>query len=145
MGFFGKWAIGTGFRTFKLSESLRNRFKTILLDQEMDLKKIPSKNIFSSWRKMSLKKKPQKKSRNFWFFQLENWFFKLIFYLKKSIFQLKKSKCIDFFASFFKIIFLHDEKIFFDGIFLKSYLLIEENRLEAIPEWFRQFKAEKRI
>ena len=35
---------------------------------------------------------------------------------------------------FFKMIFLHDEKIFFDGIFLKSYLLIEENRLEAIPE-----------
>ena len=33
------------FLCFKLSESLWNRFKTILLDQEMNLKKYSSKNI----------------------------------------------------------------------------------------------------
>ena len=42
---------------------------------------------------------------------------------------------------FFKIIFLHDEKIFFDGIFLKVHLLVEENRLEAVSERFHLFKG----
>ena len=39
--------------------------ETILLIQEMNLKKIPSKNIFSSWRKMILKISTFFENRNF--------------------------------------------------------------------------------
>ena len=42
-----------------------------------------------------------------------------------------------------KIFFLHDEKIFFDGIFFKVQLLVKENRLEAVPERFQHFKGRK--
>ena len=84
--------------TRKLSES-------ILLNQEMNFKKIPSKNIFSSWRKMILKKSPKKK-RKFWFFQLKNQFFQVKNLLEKIDFSIEKieisrKKIRDFFQNHF--------------------------------------------
>ena len=46
---------------------------------------------------------------------------------------------------FFKIIFLHDEKIFFDGIFFEVHLLIQANRFEVISNRFQQSKGEKTV
>ena len=48
-------------------------------------------------------------------------FFQVNAYLKKNQFSWKKSKKPTFFSNFFffKMIFLQDEKIFFDGIFFK--------------------------
>ena len=70
VGFFGKCAIRTGFRTFKLSESLWNRFKTILLDQKMNFKKNPIEKYFFIMEKNDFEKKVRKKIENFDFF---NW------------------------------------------------------------------------
>ena len=55
------------------------------------------------------------KKTNILIFSIE----KSIFFLKKKIdFSIEKIKIFVFFSDiFFKIIFLHDEKIFFDGIF----------------------------
>ena len=49
---------------------------------------------------------------------------------------MKKIEKTDFFFElfFFKFIFLHDEKIFFDEIFFKVHLEIQENRLERFLE-----------
>ena len=48
------------------------------------------------------------------------------------------------FRTFFSKCFFVKEKInFFDGIFLKVHLLIEENRFKAISERFRQFIGKK--
>ena len=51
------------FPHFKLMESLRNRNKTILLDQEISFKKIRSENFIFFWSKNIFKKKVEKKSR----------------------------------------------------------------------------------
>ena len=95
---------------------------------------ITEKNIFE--------KKLEKKSE------------KMIFQLfKKSIFSSnnftwknrfsnwKKSKIFENFPRFFfKMIFLHDEKIFFDEIFLKVHLQVEENRFKAVSKRFQHFE-----
>ena len=80
------------FRIFKLPESFWNRFRTILLDQELNLKKKSSKNIYFSWRNLILKN--------------ILWFFLVIFskIMKKSLFFFKKTcfflNFIDFFEYF---------------------------------------------
>ena len=53
------------------------------------------------------------------------------FFSRNFDFSIEKIEI--FFEIFFKMIFLHDEKIFFDGIFFKVYLLVKENRFEAVP------------
>ena len=103
-----------------MSESIGNRFKTILLNQEMDLKKNPIEKYFFIMEKNDFENFGFQKKFKILIFSIEklifpskcftwkNWFF----YWKNQNFQLfLKSKI-------FKIIFLHDEKIFFDGIFL---------------------------
>ena len=64
---------------------------------------------------------------------MKNRFFQVKNLLEKINFSIEKIKNFRFFLKIeiFKIIFLHDEKIFFDGIFL-IHLLIQENRLEAV-------------
>ena len=42
---------------------------------------------------------------------------------------------------FLKLFFDRKKLCFFDGIFFKVHLLIQENRLEAISERFQQFKG----
>ena len=62
---FGRHVFRMGFPRFKLPGAFRNRFKTILLDQEMNFKKkIHRKTIFFSGRKTFSKKKLE----NFRFF-----------------------------------------------------------------------------
>ena len=110
----------------------------------MNLKKNPIEKYFFIMEKNDFEKKSQKKIEKSWFFQLKNWFFQVKFLLEKIDFSIEKIEISRiFFEIFFKIIFLHDEKIFFDGIFLKVQLLVKENRLEAVPERYRQFKDKK--
>ena len=54
---------------------------------------------------------------------------------------LKDFQNVIFFYShnFFKLNFLHDEKIFFDGNFFEVILLLWENRFKAVLECFRDF------
>ena len=67
--------------------------------------------------KINLEKKISSKNRKFSFFQLENRFFQVKNLLEKIDFPIEKMKIFDFCSRFFfKINFLHDEKIFFDGI-----------------------------
>ena len=89
----------------------------------MNLKKNPIEKYFFIMEKNDFEKNLEKIFEKFRFFQLKNRNFSNIF----SRF-------------FFKIIFLHDEKIFFDGIFLKVQLQIQENRLEAVSGRSRQYK-----
>ena len=111
----------------------RNRFETALKRFSSmcrwTLKKISSKNIFSSWRKIILKifkkifldifekffeksifSKIEKSKEKTSIFPRK---FPDFFFEKKSIFFLKIFKK----TYFFKLVFFHDEKIFFDGIF----------------------------
>ena len=88
-----------------------------------------------------MKKKVRKKSWFFRFFFMKIDFFQVSIYLKKIDFSIEKIKMFVFFLSFFfKFIFLHDAKIFFDGIFFKAHLEIQENWLEVVSERFRQYK-----
>ena len=49
-----------------------------------------------------------------------------------------------FFSTLFLKIFFDSKKIyFFDGIFFKVYLLLQEKRFEAVSERSRQFKTRK--
>ena len=74
--------LGRHQRRFILSETLWNCLQSILLIQELNFKKIPSENIFSSWRKIILK-------NDFWK-KIET---KMIFsFFEKSIFSRKKLK-----------------------------------------------------
>ena len=47
------------------------------------------------------------------------------------------------FRFFFKIIFLHAEKIFFDDIFLKSHLRYQDNHFDTVSERFYPLKVLK--
>ena len=72
-------------------------------------------------------KKISKKNREISIFQFKILFFQVTILLEKIDFSIEKIKISRFFFEiFFKIIFLHDEKIFFDGIFFKPHLLIQE-------------------
>ena len=95
-------------------ESFRNRSKTILLNQEMNLKKSHRKICFHHGEKWFWKKI----SKTIWFFSIE----KSIF--SSKIFTWKNRNFSKFFWVFFKIIFLHDEKIVFDNFwsFEKVYV-----------------------
>ena len=61
---FGRHVFRMGFPRFKLSGAFRNRFKTILLNQEMNLKKNPIEKIYFFCSKNFFKKKLE----NFRFF-----------------------------------------------------------------------------
>ena len=108
-------------RTFNTSETLEYRFKMILLDQGMDLKKIPSKNIFSFWGKNILKNKIWK---HFFFVSQKISNLEILDFSKTSTFPREKIKISisrkksDFFQNFFLKIFF--DPIFFRWIFFKS-------------------------
>ena len=64
--------------------------------------------------------------------------------VEKNFENFKISIRILFFSTFFfKIIFRPEKIIFFDRIFFKVHLLVQENRFEAVPERFQQFRAKK--
>ena len=79
-----------GFDTFKLPESFRNCARSILLDQEMDLEKISSKNIYFFVSKFFLKKVQKKKTNIFkiWNFSFKS--LKNILALKAKNFRFQK-------------------------------------------------------
>ena len=141
------------FEDFMCVETFWNYIKMILLISEMRFKKISSKNIFSSRRKIILKKSSRFFFRTFSIFEKKNVF--EIFLLEKiRLFQVKKSrKNVFFFKNqkcpkknrelFFKIIFLHDEKIFFDEIFFKPHLQYQENHFDTVSESFYAHKVFK--
>ena len=79
------------------SKNLSNRFSWISI---WTLKKIPSKNIFSSWRKISLKKKSSKKKLVFSIFFHENWFFSSKHLLEIFWFFNRKNQNVRFFVEF---------------------------------------------
>ena len=121
----------------KVSESTRNVFKMILLDQEMNFKKI--------------KKNPIRK--NIFFVRIFFSIF-LIFSLKIGNFRnfrnyrisMKKSKFSKNIFEFFKKYFC-PEKTFFRSVFrsdfFKVHLLVKENHFKEIRSWFRQFGGTK--
>ena len=112
--------------------------KWFSLNRRWALKKIPSKNIFSSWRKNILKKISKKNQ----FFQLKNHFFSSKkFTWKNRFFNWKNQNFSKKNRDFFKMIFLPDEKIFFDGIFFKVHLLFQENRSEAFSARFHHSRC----
>ena len=82
---FGRHVFRMGFPRFKLPGAFRNRFKTILLDQEMNLKKIPSKKYIFFWSKNFFKKKVG----NFSFFSFDFQHFekKINFFEKLKLFR----------------------------------------------------------
>ena len=103
---------------------------------------------FSSTRRWTLKKS----HRKIFFQHGEKWFWKKYqknpksfhFFNRKIDFSIEKMKTLrGKIWFFFKFNFLHDGKIFFDRIFFKVHLPIKENRSEAVPERFRQFKGTK--
>ena len=111
-------------------ESFWNLFKTILLIQEMNLKKIPSKKNNFSRRKNILKNDVRKKIIIFfWLFEKIR---KFLTFWRKSKISFKKSNIFDFFqksetfsdfffrASFFKIFFVAKNYFFSTGFFLSS-------------------------
>ena len=98
--------------TRKLSES-------ILLNQEINFKQNPIEKYFFIAEKNYFEKQISRKK--LMFLREKNSKKNLIFSIEKSIFS-SKILLENFFPEnirtfFFKIIFLHDEKIFFDGIF----------------------------
>ena len=117
--FLGNEQLGPVFVPLNCRNRSGIALKRFSLIRRWTLKRIPSKNIFSSWRKMSLKKKSRKKIDKFLIFSIEKLIFQVKFLLEKIDFSIEKIKIFVFFSDiFFKIIFLHDDKIFFDGIFL---------------------------
>ena len=110
------------FNTFKPPETFRKRCRTILLYQEMRLKKnlIEKKYFFVSKNDFHLKK--FENFREFLFILLVREYMEILIFLKwKSFFGTKKH--------------------FFRWDFFKSYLLVQENRLAVIAERFGKFKA----
>ena len=60
------------------------------------------------------------------------------------MFFLENRKCsIFFWTFFFKIIFDQKKIFFFDGIFFKAHLLVEDNHFEAVSERSQQYKTKK--
>ena len=101
-------------------------------------KKIPSKNFNFFWSKNIFEKNIEIFHTFFGFFSIENWFFKNQFSIEKN------QKNIWKFSIFFSKLFFDQKKLlFFDRIFFKVHLLIQENRFEAVLERFRQFRAKK--
>ena len=90
-------------------ERCRKRLESTVLILYLRFKKIRSKNIFSSWRKMILEKNRWKVG-NIHVFPLNS----------KLIVSLLREKWIfpTFHRTFFQIIFLQDDNIFFDRICL---------------------------
>ena len=83
----------------------------------MNLKKSHRK-IFFHHGENKFEKKTQICFREISFFSIEKSIFQVKILLEKINFSIEKIEIFRFFFEiFFKIIFLHDEKIFFDGIF----------------------------
>jgi len=113
-------------RTFNTSETLGYRFKMILLDQEMDLKKNPIKKYFFILEKKIVWKK--KSEKIFYFFvsqkisnlEILDFSTSRHFREKIDIFDFEKKKA-DFFQTFFWKKLSTRKKYFFSmGFFLKS-------------------------
>ena len=100
----------------------------------MNLKKNPIEKYFFIVEKNNFEKKSRKKIRKIFKISMEKSIFpskiftweNRFFYWKFEFFQIFFSRF------FFKIIFLKDEKIFFDGIFFKVHLLIKDDRFGTI-------------
>ena len=75
----------------------------------------------------------------------KNYFFLVEKKMKKNVEKMSKiSKFREKNLHFFSKLFFDQKKIiFFDRIFLKVHLLIQENRFEVVSERFRQFRAKK--
>ena len=124
---FGQHFFLVAFLGFNLPGALRNRFKMILLDQEMNFKKIHRKKIFFSGRKIFSKKKLRKKVVFFSIFEFSEKIIifekiKILIFSKMMIFSenSKIEKKTTFFLNFFfENIFRPEKNIFFRWIFLK--------------------------
>ena len=98
-----------------------------------------------------MKKKVRKKIENFRFspktifFSRKNLLQKLCFFSKKKMFFWKSKNLRIFFQTFFKIIFLHDEKIFFDGIFFEVHLQIQYFRFMRFSERSEHSKSSQNM
>ena len=105
-------------------------------------KKIPSQNIFSSWRKMILKKV-------FDFLFGEKMIFRKTCFFEKSWFFFRKhdfSKNHFFSLIFFsKSFFSTMKKYFLMGFFLKPHLLVEENRFGSTAKCLRHIRVIRRL
>ena len=64
--------------------------------------------------------------------------------LQRHVVQLEKSKFVEKNPRFFSKLVFSVMRKYFSMRFFKVHLLVKENRFEAVPERFRQFKARKR-
>ena len=109
------------FGPFWVLKSLWNRFQSIFLILELNLKKNPIGKYFFIMEKNDFENFDfQKKSKSLIFSIEKSIFWSKHFTWKNQFFYWKNENFELFLKSkIFKIIFLHDEKIFFDGIFFK--------------------------
>ena len=120
LAIFFKISINSFFSPFELMESFWNLFKTILLIQEMNLKKNPvEKKIIFRDEKYFEKRCPKKKIWKIFTFlkKIENvWLFEGNFW-----FSSKSQQFSDFFRTFFSKCFFVAKNYFFSmGFFLSS-------------------------
>ena len=129
------------FLPSKPPESFWTRFKTILLNQEMSLKKTHPKKFFFREENYFEKKSVRKKS-HIQILKKQ----KILIFRKIKIFNLLRICVWDFLLiffsdTFFQNVFSSRKKTFFGWDFFKAHLLVEENRFEAVSERSQQYNA----